>query len=327
MPQESLILFAGLLAAVALAATILVLFPPQRFARDPMRARVERMAAGERGQEGKRTEGGGRRAKSIGDMLREIEEAQRQRGRRTLRLRLRQAGLDWSKPLYIALCAGVGAAVLAAGLVAGLGPLVAAGFAIGAGAGLPELGLQVLRKRRLALMEAEFPNAVDVIVRGVKSGLPLPDCMRIISAEAREPLRSEFGRIVRDQAVGLSADDAIDRFAQRVPLTEASFFAIVIAIQSRTGGSLSESLSNLSAVLRERKKMRGKVKALSAEAKASAGIIGALPVVVSLIIYMTSPDYMRLLFETLTGQLVIAGSVVWMLIGILVMRKMINFEI
>lgn len=326
MPQESIMLLAALMLGIALAGSALAMFAPGLMARDPMKKRVERMAAGGQ-QQGEEKKKGRRQGKSIGDTLREIEEVQRQRGRRTLRRRLRQAGLNWSRPTYIVLCVCVGIFVLAAGLIAGLGPFVAAGFAVGAGAGLPELVLNFMRKRRMGLMEAEFPNAVDVIVRGVKSGLPLPDCMRIIAAEAREPLRSEFGKMVRDQAVGLSIVDAIERFANRVPLTEASFFAIVITIQSRTGGSLSESLSNLSTVLRERKKMRAKVRALSAEAKASAGIIGSLPLIVSVLIYVTSPDYMLLLFQTLLGQLVLAGAALWMLIGVLVMRKMINFEI
>lgn len=319
-------LLAALLLGVALAGSALALLAPGLMARDPMKQRVARMAESGGEREGKQPGRGGRQ-KSIGDLLREIEEVQRQRGRRTLRLRLRQAGLSWSKPAYIALCVAVGGVVLAAGLVFGLRPLIAAGFAVGAGAGLPELALRVLRKRRMGSMEAEFPNVVDIIVRGVKSGLPLPDCLRIIAAESREPLRSEFGKVVRDQAVGLSTPDAIERLASRVPLTEASFFAIVIAIQSGTGGSLSESLANLSTVLRERKKMRAKVRALSAEAKASAMIIGSLPLFVTVIIYMTSPDYILLLFQTALGQMVLAGSALWMLVGILIMRRMINFEI
>ena len=181
--------------------------------------------------------------------------------------------------------------------------------------------------RRLKRMSADFPNAVDIIVRGVKSGLPFADCLRIIANEAPEPLRGEFARVVRDQAVGLPTHEAVQRFADRVPLAEANFFAIVITIQSRTGGSLSGSLSNLSNVLRERKKIRGKIKAMSAEAKASAGIIGCLPLVVGFLVYVTSPDYMLLLFQTTFGQVVIGTCLVWMGIGVLVMRHMINFEV
>jgi tight adherence protein B len=166
-----------------------------------------------------------------------------------------------------------------------------------------------------------------VIVRGVKAGLPLADCLRIISLEAQEPVRSEFKLVLEDQTLGLPVDQAVQRLFERVPLAEANFFAIVISLQSQTGGSLSEALANLSKVLRERKKMKAKIKAVSSEAKASAGIIGSLPLLVAGLLYLTSPAYISLLFTTSVGHMVIAASAVWMLMGTLVMRKMINFDI
>jgi tight adherence protein B len=181
-------------------------------------------------------------------------------------------------------------------------------------------------KSRLKSFSAEFPDSVDIIVRGVKAGLPLVDCLRIISLEAQEPVRGEFKAILEDQTMGLPIDQAVQRLSERVPLAETNFFAIVIALQSRTGGSLSEALGNLSKVLRERKKMKAKIKAVSAEAKASAGIIGCLPVVVALLIYLTSPAYISLLFTTTTGNIALAGSAFWMFIGVMIMRKMINFD-
>jgi tight adherence protein B len=162
--------------------------------------------------------------------------------------------------------------------------------------------------------------------RGLKAGLPLADCMKIIAAEAQEPVKGEFRAIIEDQAMGMPTDEAVQRMPGRMPVAEASFFAIVITIQSRTGGSLSEALGNLSKVLRERKKMRAKIVAMSSEAKSSAGIIGALPVFVTAAIYITTPDYIGLLFTTSTGNIVLAVSGFWMLMGILVMRKMINFD-
>ena len=328
MDQEYLLIAVALLTGIALAGTICVVVAPRLSRADPLARRLERIAAGPPGREGAPRSGTrGNQPNSIAQTLREIEEAQRRRGRPTLRLRLRQAGLGWSKAQYLAVCAGIALVVLLAGILIGIGVVPALGFGIGAGVGLPELTLRARRRRRLKQMVEEFPNAIDVIVRGVKSGLPLPDCLRIIAAEAAEPLRTEFAKVVRDQAVGLPAADAIDRFAERVPLSEASFFSIVITIQNQTGGSLAESLSNLSTVLRERKKMRAKIRALSTEATASAGIIGSLPPLVTLAIYLTSPDYMALLFDTFAGNLVIAGAVIWMSIGILVMRRMINLEI
>ncbi|WEJ11993.1 type II secretion system F family protein (plasmid) [Sinorhizobium sp. M103] len=154
----------------------------------------------------------------------------------------------------------------------------------------------------------------------------MPDCLRVIATEAQEPVKGEFLAIVQDQTLGIPVDEAVKRMSERMPLAEANFFAIVVAIQSRTGGSLSEALGNLSKVLRERKKMKAKIKAMSAEAKSSAGIIGALPFVVAGAVYFTSPDYMTLLFTTTIGKIVLVCCGLWMGIGILVMRKMINFD-
>jgi tight adherence protein B len=191
---------------------------------------------------------------------------------------------------------------------------------------LPHLYVGLKRNQRLKRFSDEFPNAVDIIVRGVKSGLPLVDCLRIISLESQEPVRSEFKAILEDQTMGLPMEQAVQRLPERIPLSEANFFAIVIAMQSRTGGSLSEALGNLSKVLRERKKMQGKIKAASTEAKSSAAIIGSLPILVTLLIYLTTPDYITLLFTTEIGNLVLGAGAIWMLIGTLVMRKMINFD-
>jgi tight adherence protein B len=181
--------------------------------------------------------------------------------------------------------------------------------------------------RRFKRFAAEFPNAIDVIVRGIKAGMPLIDCLKIVASEAQDPVKTEFKALVDDQALGLPLDEAVQRMPHRVPLSETTFFAIVIAIQSRTGGSLSEALGNLSKVLRERKKMKQKVKAMSGEAKASAMIIGSLPVAVAGLLYVTSPNYIALLFITQTGNLVLAGCGLLMLMGIMVMRKMINFDL
>jgi tight adherence protein B len=210
--------------------------------------------------------------------------------------------------------------------MARLGPLPSIGFGLASGLLLPHLYVDVRRKRRFMSFTAEFPNAVDIIVRGVRSGLPLVDCLRIIATEAQEPVRGEFKAIVEDQTLGVPLEEAVQRLPDRLPLPEANFFAIVITIQSRTGGSLSEALGNLSKVLRERVKMRAKIKAMSSEAKASGGIIGALPIVVGFLVYLTSPDYISLLFTTLTGKMVLAACAVWMGTGVLVMRKMINFD-
>jgi tight adherence protein B len=269
------------------------------------------------------------RKRSLEDVLREIEAKQREkkRVRPTLAARIRQAGLGWSKSTYLGVCAGAGIASFAvANLFMGLSPLVALGFGVAGGLLLPHFYVNFKRTRRFKQFTEEFANAMDIIVRGLKAGLPLADCMKIIAAEAQEPVKGEFRAVIEDQAMGMPADEAVQRMPGRMPVPEASFFAIVITIQSRTGGSLSEALGNLSKVLRERKKMRAKIVAMSSEAKSSAGIIGALPVFVTGAIYFTTPDYIALLFTTSAGNIILAVSGFWMLMGILVMRKMINFD-
>jgi len=274
---------------------------------------------------------GKRRRRSVEDTLREIEEKQkllsRSRSRKSLQGRLREAGVNWTKPMFWGVCAATAAAI---GLIlwAGTGislPMVTFIAVLGGGL-LPQGYLRFRRNRRLTAFAAQFADAVDVIVRGVKSGMPLGDCVRVIAIEGQEPVRSEFKAVVDDQTLGVPIQEAVQRMAERVSLPETNFLSIVITIQSRSGGNLTEALGNLSTVLRERKKMRGKIKAMSAEAKASGGIIGSLPPIVASLLYLTSPEYISLLFTTTAGNVVLAISGIWMLIGILVMRKMINFD-
>jgi tight adherence protein B len=273
----------------------------------------------------------GRRRRSVEDTLKELEEAQKARARSstrpTLTHRMRQAGLGWTKNTYylITLAVAVGGFALSTFLI-GFGLLPSLGFGVAAGLALPHMFVNFKRKRRLYRFGQEFPNAVDVIVRGVKAGLPLIDCLKVISAEAQAPVGPEFQEIIEDQTLGMPLSEAVERLPERIPLAETNFFAIVIAIQSRTGGSLSEALTNLSKVLRDRKKMQGKIRAMSAEAKSSAGIIGSLPLVVAILVYFTSPAYIMLLFTTLVGNVVLVCCGLWMFLGVMVMRKMINFD-
>jgi tight adherence protein B len=270
------------------------------------------------------------RNKSLDDLIREANELQapKRAKRLTLGQRLSQAELPAAPIRYWLVCLGVGVVALVLFVIlSDIALPFAAILSVVLGLLLPHLGLERRRTKRFQRFTQEFPNAVDVIVRGVKSGLPLADCLRIIAAEASEPVRSEFKKVVEDQTLGMTNEEAVQRLSERVPLPEVRFFGIVIAIQSKTGGSLSEALGNLSRVLRDRKKMRDKIKAMSSEAKASAGIIGALPFAVSFFVYLTSPDYITLLFTTPLGNMTLAACGVWMGMGILVMRKMINFDI
>ncbi|RAI43229.1 type II secretion system F family protein [Rhodoplanes roseus] len=266
------------------------------------------------------------RREQIEETLKEIEIRGRKANRPSLSVRIARAGLDWSKRKFITIGIVLGVSVFAVVFLGGGGPLAALGLGFGAGAGLPNWLLSFLRKRRETKFLQHFPDAVDVIVRGIKAGLPLFDSMKVIVADSEEPIRSEFRAILETQTIGMPLGEACSRLYERIPLPEANFFGIVVAIQQQAGGNLSEALGNLSRVLRDRKKMKEKIKAMSMEAKASASIIGALPPIVMLTVYITSPDYISLLWTHPTGHILLACSAAWMTCGILVMKKMINFD-
>jgi Flp pilus assembly protein TadB len=206
------------------------------------------------------------------------------------------------------------------------GVMTAIGLSFAAGFGLPRFVLNFLKKRREKKFLRALPDAVDVIVRGIKAGLPLFESIKVVAADAPEPLKTEFMSIIETQSIGMPLGEACGRLFERMPLPEVNFFGIVVAIQTKSGGNLSEALGNLSKVLRDRKKMAEKIQAMSMEAKASAGIIGALPPIVMLLVYLSTPDYISLLWTHPTGRLMLAGCAVWMSAGIFVMKKMINFD-
>ncbi len=266
------------------------------------------------------------RREQVEGSLREIEARARETEKVPLSVRLVRAGLDWSDRKFYVISVILGGGSFLGILAIGGGLLAAAGFGFAAGFGLPRWMLGFLRKRREARFLAALPDAVDTIARGIKAGLPLSDSIRSVASDATEPLRSEFVAIIETQTIGMPLGEACQRLYERMPLPEANFFGIVIAIQQQTGGNLSEALTNLSKVLRDRKKMKEKIQAMSMEAKASAAIIGSLPPIVMLLVYMTTPSYMSLLFTHPTGHLMLAGCVVWMGTGVFVMKKMINFD-
>jgi tight adherence protein B len=266
------------------------------------------------------------RREQVEGTLKDVEARRAKDSKVTLSARLTQAGLDWEPRKFMIVSGILAAATFAAAMLAGGGPLGAVGMAFAAGFGLPRWMLSFLKKRREKAFLRALPDAVDVIVRGIKAGLPLFESLKVVAADSPEPLRSEFMAIIETQAIGMPLGDACGRLFERMPVPEANFFGIVISIQQKSGGNLSEALGNLSKVLRDRKKMAEKIQAMSMEAKASAGIIGSLPPIVMLLVYMTTPDYISLLWTHPTGQLMLVGCVIWMSMGILVMKKMINFD-
>jgi tight adherence protein B len=313
----------GALAAVAAGGVAYVFIYP--LLSGDARAERRQKALMSSKQEGRERAAHSNRREQIAQTLKELEA--RKGGKTvTIEQRITQAGLSWSKTQFLLISV---ATCLLGGLMTYLlvGNLFATGAGLVAGLlGVPRWLLSFLKKRRINKFIEELPNAMDVIVRGLRSGLPLADCLRIIAVEAREPLQSEFRAIIDTQALGIPLGDAVAKLYERVPVPETNFFGIVITVQQKSGGNLAETLGNLSKVLRERKKMQGKIKAMSMEAKASAAIIGALPFVVATLTYISSPSYVRLLFVTDAGNVALVGSGFWMLCGILVMKKMINFE-
>ncbi|HEX3113961.1 MAG TPA: type II secretion system F family protein [Bradyrhizobium sp.] len=266
------------------------------------------------------------RREQVEGTLKDLEARRKRESKVPLSSRLTQAGLNWSTRKFMVISGVLAAACFAAALLLGAGLLPAAGLAFAAGFGLPRWGLSYFKKRREANFLKALPDAVDVIVRGIKAGLPLFESIKVVAADAPEPLKSEFLAIIETQAIGMPLGEACGRLFERMPVPEANFFGIVISIQQKSGGNLSEALGNLSKVLRDRKKMAEKIQAMSMEAKASAGIIGSLPPIVMLLVYLSTPDYISLLWTHPTGQLMLVGCVVWMSIGIFVMKKMINFD-
>ena len=268
------------------------------------------------------------RRRQIQDSLKQIEDKEKERKKKlTLRTRIEQAGLDIPVRVFWMISAALGAVFFLIPAVFGL-PLIlnlAMGF-VGF-LGFPRWFLNFLRKRRQNVFLNDFADAIDVMVRGLKAGLPVSEAMKIIASESGPPVGPEFMEVVDGQRIGISIDQGIERMVDRMPLSEVNFLAIVMAIQSKTGGNLSEALSNLSRVLRDRKKMKQKIRAVSQEAKSSAAIIGSLPFIIMGALTVLNPSYLNPMFQTSMGNMLMIGSGIWMLIGVLVMRKMINFEI
>ena len=282
--------------------------------RAPLERRVDRRAVGANHRE------------HVAQSLKDLEAREKARHKVSMEQRLTHAGLHLTKNHFLVVSAVLGVVIGVALFVLTANGIVAAAGLFAGALGVPRWVLAYLKKRRVNKFLDELPNAMDVIVRGVRAGLPLGDCLRVISTEAQEPVRSEFRTIVEAQAVGLSLGESVAKLYDRMPLTEANFFAIVIGIQQKSGGNLAEAIGNLSKVVRERKKMKGKIAAVSMEAKASAAIIATLPFAVAILTYVSSPSYVELLWTTNAGKVALAASAIWMIFGVLVMKKMINFN-
>ncbi len=321
-----------LIAAVSIAAVAFAILYPM-FSGD--RQGQQRMASVTESRASKlavrsAAESAANRRKQVSEKLKDIDDRQQENKKVSLRVRLQQAGLTITTQTFWITSAGVGAALgllVFISLETGMLSLVSTLVAVFVGMfGIPRWFLNRLIRRRQAKFLKEMANAMDVVVRGVKSGLPLNECLQIIARESPDPISTEFTEVVEQQRVGVPLQEALERLGQRMPLPEVRFLSIVIGIQQSSGGNLSEALGNLSDVLRDRTRMKMKVKALSAEATASAAVLASLPPGVGFMLYLTSPNYLAPLITTTVGHFTILAGAFWMMCGCLIMRKMINFK-
>lgn len=289
----------------------------QAFGQRSPQPTAKRGAAGPQSQE--------QRRKQIMLQLKEADAKER-KARVTMEAKLRQAGLALKVQVFWMISAGLGVVALLFGLLFGLPWFILPALPLVVGLGIPRWVVGFLGKRRMKKFTADFADAIDIIVRGIKSGLPVHDCLKVIGKEMSAPLGPEFQRLVENVGMGLSLEQSLEKMYQRMPTSELRFLTIVISIQAKTGGNLAEALGNLSTVLRSRKLMAEKIKALSSEATASAAIIGCLPPGVMVMVTVTTPSYMMLMFTDIRGQLMLLGAGLWMAAGIFMMRKMINFK-
>ena len=265
------------------------------------------------------------RRKQILSQLQDVERRER-KARMTMSAKLKQAGLSISLQTFVFISIGAGVFGFLVLFLLGVNIFVALGFGLAMGLGAPRWVVGFMGKKRMKQFSLAFPDAVDILVRGIKTGLPVHDCFKIIARESPQPLGGEFQRLVEGMGVGLTLSQALDKMYERMPTPELNFFAIVIAIQQKSGGNLAEALGNLTAVLRARRLMGEKIKALSSEAIASAGILAALPPVVMILVMLSSPGYMMTMFTDMRGQVMLLGSAIWMACGVFAMKRMISFK-
>ncbi len=330
--MEPRIIIVGLLGLVCLGALAFVFFAPTTSGKQKSRlAKLETNNNARRAATTAQNEAVNKdRRKKVADTLAKLEadaKENKKKKRLTLEQQFEQAGLDLSTSNFY-----MGSAICAVllgfiGFISGQKTLITLGLVFIGGIGFPRWFVGFAIKRRQKKFAGEFSNAIDVIVRGVKSGLPVNECLKIIAKEAPKPVNEEFHQLTEGIRIGLSMEQGLERMHERMPLKEVRFFGIVLMIQQQTGGNLAEALGNLSGVLRGRKVMEGKIQALSAEAKASALIVGFLPIFVTGAVSVSAPGYLDPLFITKPGNMILIGAGIWMGIGIFIMKSMIKIKV
>ena len=243
-----------------------------------------------------------------------------------LRKRIAMTGKSWTLTHYAGAAIAITVVIAGAAIFQGMPVILALLVGLFVGIGLPHMVIGSLVKRRVNAFTVKFPDAIDLLVRGLRSGLPISETIGVVAAEVPGPVGFEFRAISDKMKIGKTMDQALQETAERLGTPEFQFFCITLAIQRETGGNLAETLSNLGEVLRKRMQMKLKIKAMSSESKASAYIIGSLPIIVILALAVLSPQYIGILFTTETGHVLLFAGAVTEIVGLLVMRKMINFD-
>jgi tight adherence protein B len=244
-----------------------------------------------------------------------------------LAVRLDRTGKGWTVSQYIYTSIGIALAIAVPIFIKSGAPLLALGIGAAVGAGLPHLMVNYFIGKRTNAFVSKFPDGLELLVRGLRSGLPVTETLGVVAQEVPGPVGVEFRGIVDRIKVGKTMEDALQDTADKLGIPEFNFFTITLAIQRETGGNLAETLSNLADVLRKRAQMKLKIKAMSSESKASAYIVGSLPFIVFGLIFWVNPDYIGGFFTD--DRLIVAGlgGLAWMSIGVFIMAKMVNFEI
>ncbi|GGZ98499.1 type II secretion system F family protein [Novosphingobium arvoryzae] len=244
-----------------------------------------------------------------------------------LALRLHRTGKGWTLSQYVYASVGLGLAVTVLVYLKSGAAMLSLGVGLLVGAGLPHMIVGHFIKKRGNDFTAKFPDAIELLVRGLRSGLPVTETLGVVSTEVPGPVGEEFKLVTDRIRVGKTMEDALQETADRLNTPEFSFFCITLAIQRETGGNLAETLSNLADVLRKRAQMKLKIKAMSSESKASAIIVGSLPFIVFGLVYWMNPTYLGGFFTD--DRLIVTGlgGLTWMGIGVFIMAQMVNFEI
>jgi tight adherence protein B len=324
-----LILALGLTVVISLFVGLAVVLVIRGRAQSRFKKRLSTVSSiGTNAKGGQRGRKGQQRRLLIQGKLDELEgDKKHGRDRITLHNRIEMSGMEITEKQFYMASVGLGLAVMITVVIMKFGILAALLGGVGLGLGVPRMTLSYKAGKRKKQFIEKFAESVDIIVRGIRSGLPLGECLNIIAREAPDPINIEFRHIIEATRIGLPLPEALERGAERIDVPEFKFFAIVLSIQQETGGNLAETLSNLSKVLRARKAMKDKVKAMSAEARTTAMIIGSLPFAMGILLYITSPKYLMVLFSSSGGHISIVAGIISMLTGSAIMAKMINFKI